>query len=102
MDLRLVPNPDIITAVSNGASRPSLVVGFAAETENVKEYALHKLTKKSLDYIFANDVSDASIGFDSDRNAGVLIGQSGNIEMPISTKRVLAEAIIGELSRHLD
>jgi hypothetical protein len=47
-------------------------------------------------------VSDASIGFDSDRNAGVLIGQSGNIEMPISTKRVLAEAIIGELSRHLD
>ena len=47
-------------------------------------------------------MSDASTGLDSDRNAGVLIGQNGNIEMPISTKRVLAEAIIGELSRHLD
>jgi phosphopantothenoylcysteine decarboxylase/phosphopantothenate--cysteine ligase len=101
MDLSLVPNPDIIAAVAGSESRPQLVVGFAAETHDVQAYARKKLESKSLDFIFANDVSDQSIGFNSEQNAGVLIGKNSDIAMPMSSKRVLAESIIRELSNVL-
>lgn len=98
MDLSLIPNPDIIASIADGASRPTLVVGFAAETHEVKAYARKKLASKSLDFIFANDVSDQSIGFNSELNAGVLISKDSEITMPMSSKRVLAESIVSELS----
>lgn len=98
MDLSLIPNPDIIASIADSASRPSLVVGFAAETHEVKAYARKKLASKSLDFIFANDVSDQSIGFNSELNAGVLISKDSEITMPMSSKRVLAESIVSELS----
>ena len=98
MDLSLTPNPDIIASIADGASRPTLVVGFAAETHEVKAYARKKLASKSLDFIFANDVSDQSIGFNSELNAGVLISKDSEITMPMSSKRVLAESIVSELS----
>ena len=101
MDLSLVPNPDIIASVADSKARPKLVVGFAAETHDVQDYARKKLASKSLDFIFANDVSDHSIGFNSEQNAGVLIGKDVDIAMPMSSKRVLAESIIGELSKVL-
>ena len=101
MDLSLVPNPDIIASVADSEARPQLVVGFAAETHDVQDYARKKLASKSLDFIFANDVSDHSIGFNSEQNAGVLIGKDVDIAMPMSSKRVLAESIIGELSKVL-
>ena len=101
MDLSLVPNPDIIASVADSKARPQLVVGFAAETHDVQDYARKKLASKSLDFIFANDVSDHSIGFNSEQNAGVLIGKDVDIAMPMSSKRVLAESIIGELSKVL-
>ena len=101
MDLSLVPNPDIIASVADSEARPQLVVGFAAETHEVQDYARKKLASKSLDFIFANDVSDHSIGFNSEQNAGVLIGKDADIAMPMSSKRVLAESIIGELSKVL-
>ena len=101
MDLSLIPNPDIIASIADSASRPSLVVGFAAETHEVKAYARKKLASKSLDFIFANDVSDQSIGFNSELNAGVLISKDSEITMPMSSKRVLAESIVSELSNVL-
>ena len=101
MDLSLVPNPDIIASVADSEARPQLVVGFAAETHDVQDYARKKLASKSLDFIFANDVSDQAIGFNSEYNAGVLIGRDSDIVLPMSSKRVLAESIIGELSKVL-
>ena len=101
MDLSLVPNPDIIASVADGEARPQLVVGFAAETHDVQDYARKKLVSKSLDFIFANDVSDQSIGFNSEQNAGVLIGKDADIAMPMSSKRILAESIVHELSKVL-
>ena len=101
MDLSLVPNPDIIASVAGGEARPQLVVGFAAETHDVQDYARKKLVSKSLDFIFANDVSDQSIGFNSEQNAGVLIGKDADIAMPMSSKRILAESIVHELSKVL-
>ncbi|MEC8158822.1 MAG: bifunctional phosphopantothenoylcysteine decarboxylase/phosphopantothenate--cysteine ligase CoaBC [Pseudomonadota bacterium] len=101
MDLSLVPNPDIIASVASSESRPQLVVGFAAETHNVQAFARKKLESKSLDFIFANDVSDQSIGFNNEQNAGVLIGRDTDIAMPMSSKRILAESIIRELSKVL-
>ena len=101
MDLSLVPNPDIIASVAGSKARPKLVVGFAAETHDVQNYARKKLASKSLDFIFANDVSDHSIGFNSEHNAGVLIGRDSDIVLPMSSKRVLAESMIAELSKVL-
>ena len=101
MELSLIPNPDIIASIADSASRPRLVVGFAAETHEVKAYARKKLASKSLDFIFANDVSDQSIGFNSELNAGVLISKDSEITMPMSSKRVLAESIVSELSNVL-
>ena len=101
MELSLIPNPDIIASIADSASRPTLVVGFAAETHEMKAYARKKLASKSLDFIFANDVSDQSIGFNSELNAGVLISKNSEITMPMSSKRVLAESIVSELSNVL-
>jgi phosphopantothenoylcysteine decarboxylase/phosphopantothenate--cysteine ligase len=101
MDLKLVSNPDIIASIAARAARPDLVVGFAAETNDVTTYARDKLKKKRLDFIFANDVSDSAIGFNSDSNAGTLISAENDITMALSSKRVLAETMIAELAKHL-
>ena len=76
-------------------------MGFAAETNDVSAYARDKLQRKNLDFIFANDVSNEAIGFNSDRNAGTLISASSEIAMAMSSKRVLAETIVTELAKHL-
>tara|TARA_B110000285_G_scaffold102509_1_gene116660 strand:- start:2106 stop:3365 length:1260 start_codon:yes stop_codon:yes gene_type:complete len=72
MTLSLVQNPDILKTVANLESRP-FTVGFAAETENLMEYARTKLTAKNLDMIIANNVADTSIGFNSDHNETTVI-----------------------------
>jgi len=69
MNLNLEKNIDILNYVSNHNSlRPKLVIGFAAETNNIKNNAKKKLIEKNCDWIIANDVSNKSIGFDSDFN----------------------------------
>ena len=66
-------NIDIINYVSNHNSlRPKLVIGFAAETNNIKNNAKKKLMEKNCDWIIANDVSNKSIGFDSDFNEVII------------------------------
>ena len=73
-DLRLSENIDILKFLSSQSEhRPGLVIGFSAETENVLENSLKKLDKKKCDWIIANDVSDKSIGFNSDNNEITII-----------------------------
>jgi phosphopantothenoylcysteine decarboxylase/phosphopantothenate--cysteine ligase len=69
LSVELVRTPDIVGEVAAHASRPRLVVGFAAETNDVEKHAQGKLQAKGLDLIAANDVSAAGIGFESDDNA---------------------------------
>jgi phosphopantothenoylcysteine decarboxylase/phosphopantothenate--cysteine ligase len=68
LDIALVKNPDIVATIAQQQKRP-FMVGFAAETRNVEEYAAGKLVAKKLDMIACNDVSRADIGFASDENA---------------------------------
>jgi len=73
INLNLEENIDIINYVSNHNSlRPKLVIGFAAETNNIKNNAKKKLMEKNCDWIIANDVSNKSIGFDSDFNEVII------------------------------
>jgi phosphopantothenoylcysteine decarboxylase/phosphopantothenate--cysteine ligase len=92
LNLELVRTPDILTAV--GASKGScFVVGFAAETNGVVENARQKRAAKNVDLMVANDVSRKGSGFDADVNAAVLIDDEGEIEVPLMSKRELAERI---------
>ncbi|HKI73557.1 MAG TPA: bifunctional phosphopantothenoylcysteine decarboxylase/phosphopantothenate--cysteine ligase CoaBC, partial [Pseudomonadales bacterium] len=84
--LELVENPDIIASVA-GLTRHPFTVGFAAETENVMEYARRKLQTKHLDMIVANDVSDSSIGFNSENNGITLLWEGGEESLPVASKR---------------
>ena len=80
-NLKLNKNIDVLEYLSNhNKNRPGLVIGFAAETENVLENALKKLNKKRCDWIVANDVSDKSIGFNSDNNEVTIIYKNQKIE----------------------
>ena len=72
MLLQMVRNPDILATIAGREDRP-FSVGFAAETENLLEYASRKLRDKNLDLIVANDVANPSIGFNSEENAITVI-----------------------------
>ena len=92
----LVKNPDIVATIALQQQRP-FMVGFAAETQNVEEYAAGKLVAKKLDMIACNDVSRPDIGFASDENAmTVFFAQSYQME-----KRELEKASKQEISKHL-
>ena len=92
--ITLVENPDIIASVSQLANRPSLVAGFAAETQSVIEHAREKRLKKGLDMIIANDVSDPDTTFGSEQNAVHLITETEEKSLPLASKRVIAEQIV--------
>ena len=95
--LRLAENPDILKTVGHHANRPTIVVGFAAETENVVENARAKLDRKGADFIVANDVSAARGVMGGTRNQVHLVGPDGVEDWPEMDKnevaRRLAEAI---------
>lgn len=92
--IKLVKNPDIVANIASLKKGRPFVVGFAAETNNIKAYALKKLTTKNLDLICANDVSDKKIGFNSDQNALTLYWQNGEQTLPLSNKNVLAQQLL--------
>lgn len=93
--LQLAENPDIIQGVAQHAQRPVVVVGFAAETTDVEQYAQDKLARKNLDWIVANDVSRTDIGFNSDDNQVVVFGRNGlRSELPQQSKTQLASALL--------
>jgi phosphopantothenoylcysteine decarboxylase/phosphopantothenate--cysteine ligase len=89
--LRLAENPDILSRIAQrGNDRPSLVVGFAAETDNVVENARAKLHRKRCDWILANDVSPGTGTFGGDRNTIHLVDANAVEDWPVMTKREVA------------
>ncbi len=98
MTLELKKTPDILSEVSKRRSAGQLVVGFAAETNDVITYAKIKMGKKGLDMVVANDITAADAGFNTDTNiATILTRQGGEIELPLMSKRDLADKILDEI-----
>lgn len=95
--LKMVKNPDIVAGVAALLDNRPYVVGFAAETTNVEEYARQKRIKKNLDLICANDVSHAGQGFNSDNNALHLFWQDGDKTLPLSDKSLLGHLLLNEI-----
>ena len=96
MTLELQPTADILAEVARRKTS-QVIVGFAAETENVLDNARKKLASKSLDAIVVNDVSREGIGFDSDRNAVTIISQSEVIEVPETSKWEVAHRVLDQV-----
>lgn len=96
--IELVPNPDIAAALGARKHPGQTLVGFAAETNNVIENAQGKLKRKSLDLIVANDVTRAGAGFDVDTNIVTLIDGEGMKELPMMTKREVADGILDHVA----
>jgi phosphopantothenoylcysteine decarboxylase/phosphopantothenate--cysteine ligase len=99
LTLRLEPNPDILATVAREKG-DRLVVGFAAETDNVAENARKKLAQKNADVMVANDVTAEGAGFDVDTNMVTLLSSDGrDLALPRLTKAEVAERILDEALR---
>jgi len=101
LSLELEPTADILKELAAHKNSPAdvsqIVIGFAAETENVLENARKKLAAKSLDAIVANDVSREGLGFDSDRNAVTIISHDEVIEVPETSKWEVAQRVLDQV-----
>jgi len=98
MTLELEATPDILKELSL-KKEAQIVVGFAAETENVLENARQKLVSKNLDAIVVNDVSREGVGFDSDRNAVTILTRDEVVEVPETTKWEVAQRVLDQVVR---
>ena len=98
MTLELEPTVDILAEIAR-RKQSQVVVGFAAETENVLENARQKLVSKSLDAIVVNDVSREGVGFDSDRNAVTIITGHDIVDVPETTKWEVAQRVLDQVVR---
>ena len=98
--IALVENPDIIQSVATSANRPTLVIGFAAETESVLEHARQKLTAKSLDAIIANCVSGGEI-FGQDDTQVTVVYRDHDQAIAAGTKSEVSQEILTTLSQLL-
>ena len=99
--LELAPNPDILATLSRpGPKRPALVVGFAAETENLVANAIDKRQRKGCDWIVANDVSAAAGTFGGERNTVHLISAAGVEDWPTLPKGDVALRLAGRIALH--
>ena len=101
-ELPLVENPDILATIAKRKTqRPKLVIGFAAETENIAANAKTKLTKKGCDWILANDVSPHSGVMGGDRNMITLVQASGMETWPPQSKEEVASQLVARISQAL-
>ena len=101
ISLMLVRNPDIVATVAASEKRP-FVVGFAAETQELLTHAREKMSRKGLDMIIANDVSDRSIGFNSDNNQATVLWADGEQPLPLGSKAAMARQVIALIARQLE
>ena len=104
--LQMVENPDILAGVGHHARRPRLVIGFAAETQDLLKNARAKLEKKGADLIVANDVShDSGVGafgvMGGDRNRVRIVSRAGVVEWPEMTKDEVAERLAALIAERL-
>lgn len=93
LTLTLVKNPDIVASIAALTPRP-FTIGFAAESENLLQYARSKLERKNLDLVVANNISDSSIGFNSDDNAVTIVEKTNATEISQCSKQQLARELI--------
>ncbi|MFN0265323.1 bifunctional phosphopantothenoylcysteine decarboxylase/phosphopantothenate--cysteine ligase CoaBC [Tepidamorphus sp. 3E244] len=100
--LALTENPDILASVAAGDKRPGLVVGFAAETENVIAHATAKRARKKADWIVANDVSPATGVMGGDTNTVHVVGADGVESWPQMSKREVAEKLVACIAEALE
>ena len=100
LTIELQRTQDILKYVGDNKQEGQKVIGFAAETNNLIEYAKEKIVKKNLDYIVANDISKKDIGFGSDDNEVYIIDKHDNIKkIDKSNKNNIAKAIVDEISK---
>ncbi|MCY7376069.1 MAG: bifunctional phosphopantothenoylcysteine decarboxylase/phosphopantothenate--cysteine ligase CoaBC, partial [Pyrinomonadaceae bacterium] len=97
LTLELEKTPDILSNVSQNRHENLLVVGFAAETNEVIEYAKSKMAKKNLDLVVANDITQTGAGFNTDTNIATIITRENEISLPLMPKRELADKILDEV-----
>ncbi len=103
ISLELEKNVDIISHVSKHNSlRPKIVIGFAAETNNLIENSQIKLQQKKCDWIIANDISDSKIGFGSDFNEVVILNNDNIEKIPRTRKSLLADQIVKKVISQLN
>jgi phosphopantothenoylcysteine decarboxylase / phosphopantothenate---cysteine ligase len=106
LNLELEKNTDILNRISKHNSlRPKLVIGFAAETNNIQKNAKKKLVEKNCDWIIANDVSNSSIGFDSDFNEVSIFYKDKNLKnekLAKKKKSIISEEIIDRIIEQLN
>src|SRR4051812_45897552 len=93
MSIELEPTADIVAEIAR-KRKNQIIIGFAAETEDVMANARKKLAAKSLDAIVVNDVSKPGIGFDSDRNAVTIVTNNDSVEVAEATKQEIAKSIL--------
>ena len=99
--LNLVPNPDILKSLGE-KKKHQVLVGFAAETEHVVEYAKNKIQNKNLDFIVANNIAQSGAGFKGDTNIATIIKSNGEIiEYPQMTKNELGDIILDQVKTYL-
>jgi phosphopantothenoylcysteine decarboxylase / phosphopantothenate---cysteine ligase len=94
LTVELVRTPDVLAEVASHAQRPRVVVGFAAETNDVEHYARDKLQRKKLDMIAANQVGRDGCGFESDDNALTVIDAETAHALGPAAKTALADALL--------
>ncbi|AFS78694.1 bifunctional phosphopantothenoylcysteine decarboxylase/phosphopantothenate cysteine ligase [Gottschalkia acidurici 9a] len=95
--VRFVRNPDIVAHFGN-IKKHQLVVGFAAETQNILENAKKKIKSKNLDFIVANDVTSENAGFRTDNNTATIINKNGEVKgLPNMSKADLSKVILDEI-----
>jgi phosphopantothenoylcysteine decarboxylase / phosphopantothenate---cysteine ligase len=94
-EVRLEPTPDILSGLGASKTPAQVLVGFAAETTDLRRHATEKLTRKGADVIVANDVSAPGAGFEHDTNEVVILTATGReLEVPLSDKRAVARALL--------
>jgi phosphopantothenoylcysteine decarboxylase / phosphopantothenate---cysteine ligase len=99
-----VENPDILTTIAQSARRPRLLIGFAAETDDVVANAVAKRARKGVDWIIANDVSANEIGesvMGGDRNRIHLINEAGIEDWPEMTKNEVGARLAARIAQEL-
>ena len=104
LNLNLEKNVDILNYVSNHNSlRPGLVIGFAAETNNLENYAIKKLNEKNCDWIIANDVSKSNIGFNSDFNeVSIFYKNNKSDKISYKPKSEISDEIVEKIINHMN
>lgn len=101
MQINLVKNPDIVADVAAQKNKP-FTVGFAAETQDVEQYALDKLKRKNLDLIAANNVALSGQGFNSDKNALTVFSTSSQQEIILMNKSDVAKKLVTIIAEQMD